>query len=502
MKVLVKQDQMAHFKNVHEYYDSPCSKVKNIPNIVNQLNVFRDEEGVLRVRSKCNQKVVNNRRTDPILLAKKSRLVYLIIVYFHEKMYHAGKYMVLSEIRKEYYVSAIYSLVKKVVKDCILCRKLNERPISLNQSNYRDFRISPPSVPFRSIVVDFMGPFKTRLKGVETKTYVLCITCVWSRAVNLKVCRDLTVESFLMALQTHINEFGVPQTILSDSGSQLTVASKLIVDLLKDTKTTTYLNRHNVKNFQFTHYPAGNSSLGSLVEIIVKFAKRLLHGSVGKNMLDYLEFELHVSAVTNILNKRPIAFAPSLRDDSGENIPSPISPEMLIHGFELPTVNVIPNLEIPLDPDFRVENVPSKLQKLNKVQDALYRVYNEEFTQYLVELGSKEKNGFIPVKHKKLEVGDLVLITDKLVKQSQYPMGIVRKVFQNELGEVTSASVYKGKTGELIDRHVNALIFLKSTGHTPDSPVSEAVVTGNRDRSTRLAAQICRDNIRSLMKDN
>ena len=95
MKVLVKQDQMAHFKNVHEYYDSPCSKVKNIPNIVNQLNVFRDEEGVLRVRSKCNQKVVNNRRTDPILLAKKSRLVYLIIVYFHEKMYHAGKYMVL-----------------------------------------------------------------------------------------------------------------------------------------------------------------------------------------------------------------------------------------------------------------------------------------------------------------------------------------------------------------------------------------------------------------------
>ena len=60
-----------------------------------------------------------------------------------------------------------------------------------------------------------------------------------------------------------------------------------------------------------------------------------------------------------------------------------------------------------------MENVNSKLCKLNKVQDALYRVYNEEFVQYLVELGCKDKNGFTPVKHKKLEIGDLVLITDK-----------------------------------------------------------------------------------------
>ena len=425
-------------------------------------------------------------------------MLQLIIKDAHEKLYHAGKYIVLSEIRKVYYVPTIYSIVKKLLNQCITCRKLNERPIKLNKSNYRDFRIEPPSVPFRTIFVDFLGPFRTKLSDKEHKTYILCISCTWSRAINLKVCRDLTVESFLMALQTHINEYGVPQTIISDSGSQLTVASKLIADVLKDTQTVTYLNRHNVKNFEFKHYPPGNSSLGSLVEIMVKFVKKLLFGSVGKNVLDYFEFELHVSTVVNIFNKRPVAFAHGLRDGVESDIPDPISPELLIHGIELPTVNIVPELEVPLDPDYTVDTMKTNLRKLNKIQKALFDTYNNEFINYLVDLGCKSKGGFIPVKHQKLKVGDLVLITDKLIKQSQYPMGIVKKVTENESGEVTSATVYKGKTGELVDRHVSSLIYLKSTDFSGSTQQSNSIEPQKPIRPTRAAAERCKDRLKGL----
>lgn len=82
-----------------------------------------------------------------VLLSKHSLLTLLVISDYHRRLSHAGIYSVLSEIRKHFGISHSFSLVKKVFKKCVRCRRFNNRAVSVNQNIYRDFRLSPPNIP-------------------------------------------------------------------------------------------------------------------------------------------------------------------------------------------------------------------------------------------------------------------------------------------------------------------------------------------------------------------
>ena len=170
---------------------------------------------------------------------------------------------------------------------------------------------------------------------------MLCISCLWSRAINLKVCLDLTVKNFLRAFQLHTYEFGVPEYCLSDMGSQFVAGTNLINDFLNDHETCQYLNEQNIKSIRFEQYYKGCDELGSLVESCVKLVKRLIQGSIKNNILEYLDFEFLICQLVHIVNRRPIAFKEGLRDSSNsEEIPSPITPEILLKGHELTSLNL------------------------------------------------------------------------------------------------------------------------------------------------------------------
>ena len=71
--------------------------------------------------------------------------------------------------------------------------------------------------------------------------YVLIISCLWSHALNLKLCPDLSVRSYLRALQLHVMEHGVMELLLSDSGSSFVAGGNLIRDFIKDSETQKFL---------------------------------------------------------------------------------------------------------------------------------------------------------------------------------------------------------------------------------------------------------------------
>ena len=133
-------------------------------------------------------------------------------------MHHSGIYSVMAELRRKFWIPRIFSTVKKCLRECTCCRKVNNRTVALSQNAYRDFRLEPPEIPFRYVFIDYIGPFHTKVKEVKSKTYLLIITCLWSRAINLKVCSDMSVENFLRAFQLHIYNFGLPERCYSDSG--------------------------------------------------------------------------------------------------------------------------------------------------------------------------------------------------------------------------------------------------------------------------------------------
>ena len=157
---------------------------------------FKDDFGLLRV--KCKFKSWKDFSKYPILLPKDHQLTEKLILEYHERFYHSGCYAVLSRLRKSFFIPCNFSTAKKALKKCVSCRRFNNSTIKTNQSTYRDFRISPPNVCFKYVFMDFLGPIYVKLNGVKTKIYVLCICCLWSKAINLKIVVDMTTAEFLL----------------------------------------------------------------------------------------------------------------------------------------------------------------------------------------------------------------------------------------------------------------------------------------------------------------
>ena len=118
----------------------------------------------------------------------------------------------------------------------------------------------------------------------------MCITCTWTRAVNLVLCHDLSLKEFLRTFQIHCYGYGLPQLFVSDLGSQLTAGINVLKDFLNDPEVDKYFSYNHVKPITFQQYFKGCSELGSLVEVMVKMVKRLIFGSIKNNILNILQF--------------------------------------------------------------------------------------------------------------------------------------------------------------------------------------------------------------------
>ncbi len=464
---VIRSEQKIKFPEIYQYFNRKEKNIKDIPNLVNQLNIFIDQEGILRVKSKFSRWKNDKCCRYPILLHKESRLTYLIINDLHQKFSHIGVYSLLAEMRKKFWIPHYYSVVKKILRDCISCRRFKERTIKLNQSPYREFRLDPPNIPYQYIFIDHLGPYHVKVNGQKVKVWLLCLTCLWSRAINLKLCMNLTTQEFLRAFQLHSFEYGIPQLVLSDLGSQLVAGANIISDFLKDHEAQSYFEENNVKPIKFEQYFKGCNKLGSLVESCVKATKRLIYGSIRNNVLECREFEFIVGQTVHLINRRPVAFKDGLRDNSGEYVPDPITPESLIHGHNLVSLNMIPYLQSDPEPDpylisseDPVSLIKNSFSKLKKVRSKLIESYNSEFVGQLIDQAVNSPGRYKPVKHKKLQKGDIVLLKEINVKPVNYPMGVVIEVQTNILEEVTGVLVLKGKTREKVKRHVSSVIPL------------------------------------------
>lgn len=468
LRKIILSDQKKHFPEIFCFFTGKNSS-KHMPNIVGQLNIFQDKSGLLRVKNKgvCWKDCDGNPQF-PILLSKDSLTTEKIITKFHNKMMHSGTYSLLSELRKQFWIPHCFSTVKKILRKCVHCRRFNERTIKLNQNVYREFRLSPSNVPFRYVFLDYLGPFFAFVNGSKTKVYLLCFTCLWSRSINLKICLDLSIKNFLRAFQIHIYEYGTPEQCFSDLGSQIVSGANIISEFLNDASVKQYLDDHGVKSLKFEHYYKGCNKLGGLVEVCVKMVKRLIFGSIKKYVLDYWDFELMICETVHIVNRRPIAFKDALRDNQENEVPTPISPEMLTKGYELISLGIIPNL-MPIetmDPDWSskepIEHIKDNYSKLRKARQNLKNIYNDEFLVQLMNQATNEKSRYKPKSHKIVEIGDIVLLKDPFSKPSNYPMGRIKETLKNILNEVTDVKVLKGN-GEIVKRHVSSIIPLLSS---------------------------------------
>ena len=476
--------QRQEFPDLFEFFetgDSVNRPVRSVPKLASKLNLFLGKDGLLRIKgknTKASKTLIYKHYNYPILLPKRSPLVRSIVWDTHCRLLHAGCYSTLKELRKVFWTSGFYSMVKNTIKNCAICTRRHGRTVKLNQNAYRELRIDPGPVPFNNIYLDFMGPFMVKdfYSKKNQKVWVLVVTCMWSRAVNLKLVHNLSTREFLRAFQLHIYEYGVPRTCISDLGSQLTAGANIIKAQFNDVQSQEYLRQYNIQQVDFHHYDKGNSSMGSLVERLIKITKDLLYSSMRSRVLNLHDFESLLAQVKHLLNKRPIAFKDTVRVSPADEEIEPVSPELLIYGRELPTLNLQfhhrdPDWQSPNPKDS--EQINKQLKKYIETKNMLNQLYNEEFIQKLLDQSVDKQNRYSSTFHNQVNVGDTVLLKDEYVKANQYPMGRILRVTCNDLDEVTGAEIKKGKTGEVVKRHITSVIPLLKLNRTPSVPVTD-----------------------------
>ena len=86
------------------------------------------------------------------------------------------------------FVSEKAKLIKKVKRDCVVCKKLYASPMTQKMADLPPERCQPGYTPFAFCGCDVFGPFKVKYRRAEAKRYGCIFTCFNTRAVHVVHC--------------------------------------------------------------------------------------------------------------------------------------------------------------------------------------------------------------------------------------------------------------------------------------------------------------------------
>ncbi|GFY52883.1 integrase catalytic domain-containing protein [Trichonephila inaurata madagascariensis] len=137
---------------------------------------YLDENGLIRLGGRlefCNLSIDEK---HPLILPQKSWLTTLIVRREQNKVMHGIRASTLAQVRSNYWIPKGRQLVKKVIRNCFICRKYLAKPIDQLTSPLPSDRIN--QTPAFSICnLDFAGPLYVNNFGEQQKSYIVLFTC-------------------------------------------------------------------------------------------------------------------------------------------------------------------------------------------------------------------------------------------------------------------------------------------------------------------------------------
>ena len=218
--------------------------------LVSQLNWFSDENGIIRACSRIRNSTVSDSVKAPVLLPTRNRYTELLFWEYHYRMLHGGIRDTLNAIRQTYWILKSRSVVKRVLRPCIVCKWVNGTQYkhtiapSLPDSKVADAQ------PFTSTGIDFAAPLLVRnnddRKDALRKTYICLFTCFITRAVHLELVEDLNVLTFLMAFRRFCAKKGTPKLVIIDNAKTFKAATKEVREIVSSEKIRSHLTNQGI----------------------------------------------------------------------------------------------------------------------------------------------------------------------------------------------------------------------------------------------------------------
>ena len=418
------------------------SVLKSSP--IRSLSPYVDREGLLRVGGRLNE--MKGEVSKPCIISHKHPIAVAIVNEVHMKA-HVGAEWTHSLVRQKFWIVKGRSFIKKVIRNCVKCKRLHAKPCTQIMADLPRERIVPSKPPFTYTGIDVFGPFYVKVGRSEVKRYGCMFTCMVTRAIHIEKINYLDTESFINALHRFVSRRGCPEKIFSDRGTNFVGAEAELrreLSQLSKRELEIYAVRQNI---EWNFIPPSASHMGGAWERMIGCSRRVMRSLLSRDVrLTDEILETVFAEVGSIVNGRPLT---KLSDDP--NDPSPLTPNHLLLLREGPM--------LPWGKFDKADTYRYRWKHIHHLVDQFWRKWVK---MYLPLLQRRVK--WVDI-HKNLKVGDLILMLDANTPRSLWPLGLIKEVQAGRDGLVRSVRI-RTRSAEFV-RPITKVVLLESVDAQP-----------------------------------
>ena len=365
----------------------------------------------------------------------------------------------LSYLRQEFWIPQGRRLVRDVVMKCYNCRRYQSGPYKMPEMLTWPLKKITQAPPFNFTGLDYIGPIHIKEKEEREKVWICLFTCVVVRAIHLEVVKNMSSESFLLALRRFIARRGKPELIILDNASQFKTASKAVTAIWKgavnDVEVYNYCSSNQIEWKFITEFSPWE---GGFYERLVGMVKSSLRKCIGRITLSEEQLITFITETEAVLNSRPLVYV-----NADINSKNAITPGHFI--------NIIPSTGIPdvkksaLDEKKLSTKATNLLEIWKKGQQHLNTMWKIWKTDYLTNLRERyQKNLKTPrvQSNYKPQKDQIVHIKDN-GPRGTWKIGKIVKLNMGRDNEIRSAKILL-PSRVLITRPLNLVYPLETAG--------------------------------------
>lgn len=400
------------------------------------LNIFMDENGLLRIDGRVRYANIPYDTRFPILLPSDHKLSLLIARAIHIKTLHGGPSLILATMRQRFWPLRGRDLARRTVRRCVTCFRCQPKSTTQIMAPLPAVRLTQAR-PFLFSGMDYCGPFFIRPlngRGASVKMYVALFICLVVKAVHIEIVADLTAVSCVNAVKRIVGRRGRIQELYCDNATafvgadrELSVSRKQFLQQFKEGEWRNYCLDSGIK---FCFIPARSPHFGGIWEAGIKSFKHHFRRIMGLKAFSIDQFHTVVTQVEAVLNSRPL----SPLTDSPDDLAA-LTPGHFLIGEPL--------VAIP-EPDLSHIN-PGRLSRLQDMKKALQDLWVRWSRDYVSHLHQRTK---WKKQQDEVQVGQLVLLKEN-TPPLHWPLGRIVETIPGKDGHIrvvivkTSSGQYK-----------------------------------------------------------
>ncbi len=429
---LIRQHQRENFAD--EIKDLSEKGQVKVNSKIACLTPWIDQNGILRVSSRlAGVRAMSAEERHPVIIKPDTPLGKALAWDAHERLNkHGGGYKdCLSRLNCRYVMVKGAYFVKRFLRKCVTCRKINATPTTQIMARLPDFRTNEGKErlpPFSTAAIDVFGPFySSHGRGQpRTKVWVLLICCAQYRCVGLEPLYDMSTEAFTAALNTFLTRRPVPKRIVTDNGTNLVGLGNTLQKVYSGETISPAKVVANFPSIEWQFIPAAASHMAGVHERLVQSAKRAISKILSSTRLTPSEMRSVCNFAETSLNNRPISFMSADNRDV-----RPLTPNHFLMQSEAAYVGPFQETK------YLWKN---RYQEMKKILDTYWRCFLKEVLPQF-HVTPKWRREKPPI-----EEGQIVVVLDPELKRCEWPLGRVERVHISRDGFVRSATIWvKGK---------------------------------------------------------